>query len=104
MNEPFDRPTCEVPAGSSRGGKVAPKHHAPRFVLVPHLRAEPEVKTPAYRGPGRTRERGPAIDATVPQATTKPTGVGYARHRTAQQAPGPVRRGTSPAVLRMNRS
>ncbi|WSF21543.1 recombinase family protein [Streptomyces sp. NBC_01353] len=54
-------------------------------MLVPQLRAELEVKTPADRGPGRAWERGPAIDATVPQATTKPTRVGYARCSTAQQ-------------------
>ncbi|WP_455569547.1 zinc finger domain-containing protein, partial [Streptomyces spororaveus] len=32
--EQFDCPTCEVPAGSTcrtRGGKVAPKYHTPRF-------------------------------------------------------------------------
>ncbi|WP_455356655.1 zinc finger domain-containing protein [Streptomyces sp. SYSU K217416] len=50
--EQFDCPTCEVPAGSTcrtRGGKVAPKYHTPRFTLVPQLRAELEVKTPADR-------------------------------------------------------
>ncbi|MGW5695949.1 recombinase family protein [Streptomyces asiaticus] len=86
--EQFDCPTCEVPAGSTcrtRGGKVAPKYHTPRFMLVPQLRAELEVKTPAGRGPGHAWERGPAIDATVPEATTKPTRVGYARCSTAQQ-------------------
>lgn len=86
--EQFDCPACEVPAGSTcctRSGKVAPKYHTPRFMLVPQLRAELEVKTPAVRGPGRAWERGPAIDATVPQATTKPTRVGYARCGTAQQ-------------------
>ncbi|MFE7429473.1 hypothetical protein [Streptomyces sp. NPDC057545] len=54
--EQFDCPTCEVPAGSTcrtRGGKVAPKYHTPRFILVLQLRAELEVKTPADRGPGR---------------------------------------------------
>ncbi|MGW3495737.1 zinc finger domain-containing protein [Streptomyces sp. NPDC001020] len=37
----FDCPTCAVPAGSTcrkRGGKVAPKYHTPRFVLVPRVR------------------------------------------------------------------
>ncbi|CAL9337931.1 hypothetical protein SUDANB58_00205 [Streptomyces sp. enrichment culture] len=86
--EQFDCPTCDVPAGSTcrtRGGKVAPKYHTPRFMLVPQLRAELEVKTPADRGPGRVWERGPAIDAAAPEATTKPTRVGYARCSTAQQ-------------------
>ncbi|MGI5380858.1 zinc finger domain-containing protein [Streptomyces sp. CA-251387] len=54
--EQFDCPTCEVPAGSTcrtRGGKVAPKYHTPRFMLVPQLRAELEVRTPADRGQPR---------------------------------------------------
>ncbi|WP_244318720.1 recombinase family protein [Streptomyces brevispora] len=54
-------------------------------MLVPQLRAELEVRTPADRGPGRAWERGPAIDAAVPEAATKPTRVGYARCSTAQQ-------------------
>ncbi|WP_330358838.1 hypothetical protein [Streptomyces chartreusis] len=71
--EQFDCPTCEVPAGSTcrtRGGKVTPKYHTPRFMLVPQLRAELEVKTPANRGPGRAWEMGPAIDATASGAAT----------------------------------
>ncbi|MFE4703496.1 recombinase family protein [Streptomyces sp. NPDC056738] len=86
--EQFDCPPCEVPAGSTcrtRGGKVAPKYHTPRFMLVPQLRAELEVKTPAARGPGRAWERGPVIDVAVPEAATAPTRVGYARCSTAQQ-------------------
>lgn len=86
--EQFDCPTCSVPAGSTcrtRGGKVAPKYHTPRFMLVPQLRAELEVRTPSGRGPGRAWETGPAVDAAVPEATTKPTRVGYARCSTAQQ-------------------
>lgn len=86
--EQFDCPTCEVPAGSTcrtRGGKVAPKYHTPRFMLVPQLRAELEVRIPADRGPGRAWEKGPAIDAATPKATRKPTRIGYARCSTAQQ-------------------
>ncbi|MFD4994767.1 zinc finger domain-containing protein [Streptomyces buecherae] len=86
--EQFDCPTCEVPAGSTcrtRGGKVAPKYHTPRFMLVPQLRAELEVRTPADRGPGRAWEIGPAVVAAVPEAATKPTRVGYARCSTTQQ-------------------
>ncbi|GHE84412.1 hypothetical protein GCM10018785_60520 [Streptomyces longispororuber] len=55
--------TSEVPAGSTcrtRGGKVAPKYHTPRFTLVPQLRAALEVRTPADRGPGRAWEMGTA--------------------------------------------
>uniref|UniRef100_UPI003BAD05F0 zinc finger domain-containing protein n=1 Tax=Streptomyces sp. NBC_01001 TaxID=2903713 RepID=UPI003BAD05F0 len=69
--EQFDCPTCEVPAGSTgctRGGKVAPKYHTPRFMLVPQLRAELEVKASGRAGatwgaraalgrPGRGRRR-----------------------------------------------
>jgi hypothetical protein len=86
--ERFDCPTCSAPAGSTcrtRGGKVAPKYHTPRFMLVPQLRAELEIRTPADRGPGRAWEIGPTIDATVPAVATKPTKVGYARCSTAQQ-------------------
>ncbi|WP_436777602.1 recombinase family protein [Yinghuangia sp. YIM S09857] len=51
----------------------------------PQLRAELEVRTPADRGPGRAWEEGPAIEAAVPEAATKPTRVGHARCSTAQQ-------------------
>jgi hypothetical protein len=69
--EQFDCPACSAPAGSTCrtcGGKVAPKYHTPRFILVPQLRAELEVKTPADRGPGRAWEMGPALDASVREA------------------------------------
>jgi hypothetical protein len=85
--EQFDCPNCEVPAGGTcrtRGGKVAPKNRTRRFMLVPQLRAELEVKTPADRGPGRAWEMGPAVDAALLEAATKPTRVGYARCSTAQ--------------------
>jgi DNA invertase Pin-like site-specific DNA recombinase len=84
--EAFDCPTCQAPAGSAcrtRGGKVAPKYHTPRFMLVPQLRAELEVRTPVDRGPGRTWTAGPAREVAV--ASTRPTRVGYARCSTAQQ-------------------
>ncbi|MGV9599494.1 zinc finger domain-containing protein [Streptosporangium sandarakinum] len=89
--EGFDCPTCEVPAGSAcrtRGGKVAPKYHTPRFMLMPQLRAELEVRTPVDRGPGRLWAAGPAreaSDADAAQAGAEPTRVGYARCGTAQQ-------------------
>lgn len=86
--ESFDCPMCEAPAGSAcrtRGGKVAPKYHTPRFMLVPHLRAELEVRTPAERGPGRAWSAGPAREAVLTAAGTKPTRVGYARCSTAEQ-------------------
>ncbi|GGQ32099.1 hypothetical protein GCM10010140_72750 [Streptosporangium pseudovulgare] len=54
-------------------------------MLVPRLRADLEVKTPADRGPGRMREMGPAIEAAGAAADAKPTRVGYARCSTVQQ-------------------
>jgi DNA invertase Pin-like site-specific DNA recombinase len=89
--ERFTCPTCQAPAGSAcrtRGGKVAPKYHTPRFMLVPHLRAELEVRTPVDRGPGRVWAASPApeaADAGATRAGAKPTRVGYARCSTAQQ-------------------
>ncbi|WP_449291497.1 recombinase family protein [Nonomuraea marmarensis] len=86
--EQFDCPMCEAPAGSAcrtRGGRVASKYHTPRFMLVPQLRAELEVRTPAERAPGRAWQAGPAIEAALPAAAARPTRVGYARCSTAQQ-------------------
>ncbi|MGR6924218.1 recombinase family protein [[Actinomadura] parvosata] len=86
--EQFDCPMCEAPAGSAcqpRGGKVAPEYHTPRFMLVPQLRTELEVRTPAERGPGRVWQTGPVVDAMAPAAAARPTRVGYARCSTAQQ-------------------
>ncbi|MEU5548065.1 recombinase family protein, partial [Streptomyces sioyaensis] len=85
--EQFDCPTRSVPAGSTcrtRGGEVAPKYHTPRFMLVPQPR---RTRSPHSRGrgPGRAWELGPGVDAAVPEATTKPTRVGYARCSTAAQ-------------------
>ncbi|MFI7640417.1 recombinase family protein [Nonomuraea sp. NPDC049400] len=86
--EQFDCPMCAAPAGSAcrtRGGKVAPKYHTPRFMLVPQLRAELEVRVPAERGPGRVWQAGPAIEAAAPATAARSTRVGYARCSTAQQ-------------------
>ncbi|MER5326404.1 recombinase family protein [Streptosporangium roseum] len=86
--EAFDCPMCEAPAGSAcrtRGGKVAPKYHTPRFMLVPQLREELEVRTPVDRSPGRAWTAGPAHEAVLADAGAKPTRVGYARCSTAQQ-------------------
>ncbi|MFI6502923.1 hypothetical protein [Nonomuraea typhae] len=58
--ERFDCLMCAAPAGSAcrtRGGKIAPKYHTPHFTLVPQLRAELEVRTPAERGPARPDRR-----------------------------------------------
>lgn len=87
--ESLDCPMCQAPAGSpcrTRGGKVAPKYHTPRFTLVPSLRAELEVRTPVGRGPGRVWAPGPAPTFVAPTITNaKPTRVGYARCSTALQ-------------------
>ncbi|MEV6040514.1 recombinase family protein [Nonomuraea sp. NPDC052116] len=88
--EAFECPTRQAPAGSAcrtRGGKVAPKYHTPRFMLVPQLRAELEVRTPVDRGPGRPWAAGPerqSADADI-AAGARPTRIGYARCSTAQQ-------------------
>ena len=87
--ETFDCPMCEAPAGSpcrTRGGKVAPKYHTPRFTLVPSLRSELEVRTPVGRGPGRVWVAGSAPTVVPPiGGTVRPTRVGYARCSTALQ-------------------
>jgi DNA invertase Pin-like site-specific DNA recombinase len=54
-------------------------------MLMPHLRAELEVRTPASRGPGRAWQPGPARLAAASTAAARPTRVGYARCSTAQQ-------------------
>ncbi|MFF8506739.1 recombinase family protein [Streptomyces sp. NPDC015492] len=64
---------------------MAPKYHTPRFMLVPQLRAELEVKTPADRRPGKTWTQGPAVAAAPVEHGHKPTRVGYARCSTATQ-------------------
>ena len=61
--------------GGTRGAKVAPKYHTARFMLVPTLRAELEVRTPADRGPGRAWEWGPTVPVATPEPPTKPTRV-----------------------------
>ncbi|MGW9121573.1 zinc finger domain-containing protein [Streptomyces sp. NPDC055663] len=48
--------TCQAPAGSpcrTTSGKVALKYHAARFQLVPSLRSELHVATPAVRALSR---------------------------------------------------
>jgi DNA invertase Pin-like site-specific DNA recombinase len=86
--EHFDCPTCQAPADSvcrTRGGKVAPKYHTPRFMLVPALRAELQVKIPADRGPGRVWRQGEPIPASAPIDRHRPVRIGYARCSTATQ-------------------
>lgn len=82
--EARDCPMCEAPAGSpcrTRGGKVAPKYHTGRIMLVPKLRDSLEVRTPADRGPGRAWRAGPVLAAAPIPAADPNTVVriGYCR-------------------------
>ena len=61
--ERHDCPACGAPAGSAcrtRGGKTTAKYHTPRFILLPALREDLEVRVPEDRGPGRAWKPGPA--------------------------------------------
>ncbi|MFE9723496.1 recombinase family protein [Streptomyces sp. NPDC005794] len=85
--ERHDCPKCQAPAGSpcrTGAGKVAANYHTGRFALVPALKAELTVKTPADRNPGRAWTQG----APVAQAEGKPGAairLGYARCSTVGQ-------------------
>jgi len=81
-------PNCDAPAGSAcrtRSGKTAAKYHTPRFVLVPALREELDVPTPADRRPGRSWTQGPTLTVVPAPATQRPVRIGYARTSTARQ-------------------
>lgn len=84
-----DCPNCDAPAGSAcrtRGGKIAAKHHTPRFVLVPALRGELEVLVPADRHPGRAWKQGPALAAVpAPSARSASARTFTARQELASQ-------------------
>ncbi|WP_409472132.1 recombinase family protein [Streptomyces sp. HC307] len=81
-------PKCEAPAGSpcrTGAGKVAANYHTGRFALVPALKAELTVKTPADRNPGKRWVQGepmPVVAEAVPGAAIR---LGYARCSTAGQ-------------------
>ncbi|MFE4825371.1 recombinase family protein [Streptomyces sp. NPDC056672] len=86
--ERHDCPKCQAPAGSpcrTGAGKVTASYHTGRFALVPALKAELTVKTPADRNPGKAWTAG----APVPQATDAVPGaairLGYARCSTVGQ-------------------
>ncbi|MFB4196806.1 recombinase family protein [Streptomyces carpaticus] len=86
--ERHDCPKCEAPAGSpcrTAKGKVAASYHTGRFALVPALKAELTVKTPADRHPGKPWKRGAAVSqapAPTPGAAIR---IGYARCSTVGQ-------------------
>ena len=75
-------PQCEAPAGSacrSRSGATAAKYHTARFMLVPSLREELAVVTPSDRGPGRSWQAGPDVEAAPEVAAGRAIRIGYAR-------------------------
>ncbi|WHM37470.1 recombinase family protein [Streptomyces sp. BPTC-684] len=88
LTERHGCPKCAAPAGSpcrTGSGKVATSYHTARFGLVPSLKAELTVKTPADRSPGKAWT---AVGAPVvaPEATPgAPIRIGYARCSTAAQ-------------------
>ncbi|MFK0290029.1 recombinase family protein [Streptomyces sp. NPDC090442] len=92
-NHPADQverhpcPKCDAPAGSpcrTATGKVAANYHTGRFALVPALKAELTVKTPADRNPGKPWTEGkPArVAEATPGAAIR---IGYARCSTVGQ-------------------
>lgn len=79
--------TCQAPAGSpcrTTAGKVAVRYHTARFQLVPSLRSELHVATPAIRNPGSAWQ---ALPAAIPNAPTVDSEIriGYARVSTRSQ-------------------
>lgn len=87
--ERHDCPKCTAPAGSpcrTTAGKVAASYHTGRFTLVPSLKAELTVKTPADRNPGKPWTAGAApvvrVADVAPGAAIR---IGYARCSTARQ-------------------
>ncbi|WP_308378084.1 recombinase family protein [Streptomyces sp. ISL-98] len=79
--------TCRAPAGSpcrTTAGKVALKYHTARFQLVPALRSELHVATPAVRHPGSLWSALPAVKPAA-AATPMEVRLGYARVSTRTQ-------------------
>lgn len=87
--ERHDCPKCTAPAGSpcrTTAGKVAASYHTGRFTLVPALKAELTIKTPADRNPGKVWAAGAAPIVPVANAAPgAPIRIGYARCSTARQ-------------------
>ncbi|MFI9720544.1 recombinase family protein [Streptomyces sp. NPDC052396] len=82
LTERHDCPKCEAPAGSpcrTSTGKVAANYHTGRFALVPALKAELTVKTPADRRPGKPWVAGAAVPETAEVAPGAAIRIGYAR-------------------------
>ncbi|WP_331761880.1 recombinase family protein [Streptomyces sp. NBC_01546] len=79
--------TCQVPAGSpcrTSANKVAVAYHTARFQLVPSLRSELRIVTPALRHPASAWAALPAPTTTAPVLDAE-IRIGYARVSTKQQ-------------------
>lgn len=79
--------TCQAPAGSpcrTTSGKVALKYHTARFQLVPSLRSELHVATPAVRHPGSVWTALPVQKLAAP-AVPMEVRLAYARISTRTQ-------------------
>ncbi|MFF3690967.1 recombinase family protein [Streptomyces sp. NPDC002187] len=79
--------TCTAPAGSpcrTTAGKVALKYHTARFQLVPALRSELHVATPAVRHPGSAWIALP-VQKLAATAVPMEIRLGYARVSTRTQ-------------------
>ncbi|OEJ20861.1 resolvase (plasmid) [Streptomyces agglomeratus] len=79
--------TCRAPAGSpcrTAAGKVTVGYHTARFQLVPALRSELRIATPAVRHPGATWRELPTPTSNAP-ALDAEIRIGYARVSTKQQ-------------------
>ncbi|MFJ4684885.1 recombinase family protein [Streptomyces sp. NPDC088789] len=86
--ERHDCPKCQAPAGSpcrTTTGKVAANYHTGRFALVPALKAELTVKTPADRNPGKPWVQGAPVAQTPEAAPGAAIRIGYARCSTVGQ-------------------
>lgn len=81
-------PKCDAPAGSpcrTGTGKVAASYHTGRFALVPALKAELTVKTPADRNPGKPWVAGAPVPEAIEPAPGAAIRIGYARCSTVGQ-------------------
>ncbi|MFI6728648.1 hypothetical protein [Streptomyces atratus] len=84
---PCPMSTCTAPAGSpcrTTAGKVALKYHTARFQLIPVLRSELHVATPAVLHPGSAWQALPVQKLAVP-AVPMEIRLGYARGSTRTQ-------------------
>lgn len=81
--------SCGAPAGSpcrTTAGKVAVQYHTARFRLVPSLKAELNIPTPAVRRPGAKWEELPRPAATAASGPNGHVRIAYARASTVRQS------------------